>query len=326
MSKFKNGFLIVLESLKVIKRNPKVLFFPLLSLIFVLIMVVVSSAPLLLHKSGFEKTSVEHWEKALNHCLPMIKEIADQDDPASALKDKGLILYSSGTIGYFLLFYFIMHFGVIFFNTALIKFVVDKLRSQKISVRESLLFSLSRWKLILAWSLIGGLVSASIQALEQKLDFVGRWVMRIIGYSWNLAVFLVLPVLVYENVSVIGGLRRSAQLFKKTWGERITASFATRAFFSTVYFLIWIVGVVIIIKKACASSVTYELLFSGFFFLVGSGVIIGLCSAIITVIMKAILYCYAIEGVVPQNVDKNSMERLWKVGNGKRPDFSDSKN
>ena len=200
----------------------------------------------------------------------------------------------------------------------MIKFTVDKLHSREITVFNSLLFSLSHCKLIFCWSLLGATVSGLIRCVEEHLDFAGRWIIKIIGISWSLATFLVLPVLVHENVSIRDGLRRSGQLFKKTWGERLTASFATAGFYSALFLVMgsilgvgggWVVATI----TATKFDFMPYMLISGLSIFVITGIIIGFCSAVTSVIIQSILYCYAVEGVVPQNVDKNLLDRLWQV-------------
>lgn len=237
----------------------------------------VSTAPFWLYKSGFKNTSLEHWGKALHHYFPITKEL---DDANSSY-------------------------------TALIKFVIDKLHSQEVSVFNSLSFSLSRWKIILSWSLISGTVGGLVQSVE-KLDFAARWVAKFIGVSWTLSTFFVLPILVYENISIRDGLRRSAQLFKKTWGERATANFTVGVFLGIVLFLI---GIIFVVGSGYASIIIHDfpILLLGVLIFLVSSVILGLCYAASSVILQSMLYCYAAEGVVPQNVDKKLMDHLWMV-------------
>ncbi len=46
----------------------------------------------------------------------------------------------------------------------------------------------------------------------------------IAGIAWSLVTFLVLPILVIEGLGVRDALKRSAQLFKGTWGEQVIAN------------------------------------------------------------------------------------------------------
>ena len=39
--------------------------------------------------------------------------------------------------------------------------------------------------------------------------------------AWGLATYFIVPVLAFDNLSPIEAVRRSAQLFRKTWGEDV---------------------------------------------------------------------------------------------------------
>ena len=53
---------------------------------------------------------------------------------------------------------------------------------------------------------------------------VGRIVGSLVGLAWSLVTFLVLPVLVIEQIGPIQAVKRSAELFKHTWGENMIAN------------------------------------------------------------------------------------------------------
>ena len=52
---------------------------------------------------------------------------------------------------------------------------------------------------------------------------LGKVISGIAGLAWSLVTFLVIPVLVMEGVGVRDALRRSAALFRQTWGEKAAA-------------------------------------------------------------------------------------------------------
>jgi len=49
--------------------------------------------------------------------------------------------------------------------------------------------------------------------------------------AWNLATFLVVPVLVAEEVGPFEAVKRSAQLLKRTWGEQIVGNLSIGGIF-----------------------------------------------------------------------------------------------
>ena len=53
---------------------------------------------------------------------------------------------------------------------------------------------------------------------------IGRIVVGFVGVAWSLVTFLVVPILVVEQLSVGAAVKRSAELFKHTWGENVVTN------------------------------------------------------------------------------------------------------
>jgi hypothetical protein len=43
---------------------------------------------------------------------------------------------------------------------------------------------------------------------------------------WEVITFLVVPVLLYEPVGPVDGIKRSASIFKQRWGDQMTGNVA----------------------------------------------------------------------------------------------------
>ena len=68
-----------------------------------------------------------------------------------------------------------------------------------------------------------------LQAIEERFGIIGTIVARLVGLAWNLVTFLVVPILVLEDLGVGDALKRSKDLFKKTWGENVIGQFGLGA-------------------------------------------------------------------------------------------------
>jgi hypothetical protein len=92
-----------------------------------------------------------------------------------------------------------------------------------VSIRHGVRIACARWKSILLWSLLAGVVGLVIRALEERLSFVGRLVTGLIGFAWSVAAIFAVPILVREEStsSPIKILTRSAETIRKTWGEAL---------------------------------------------------------------------------------------------------------
>ena len=99
---------------------------------------------------------------------------------------------------------------------------------------------------IVRWTLLAGFVGMVLYVIAERLHLAGRIAQWLVGLAWGLATTLVIPVLVLEDVSVTAAVRRSAQLFKRTWVEKVTADVtigaASLVVFMPVVMVLCIVG------------------------------------------------------------------------------------
>jgi hypothetical protein len=118
------------------------------------------------------------------------------------------------------LFYLSQYFVVFFFNAALIGAVMMHLDGETPTVGGGLRIAASKVGPIFAYALIAATVGLILHVLSERVGFVERLVLGLIGMSWTLATYLVVPVLVFrQQCGPIEAILESAELFKKTWGE-----------------------------------------------------------------------------------------------------------
>ncbi len=68
---------------------------------------------------------------------------------------------------------------------------------------------------------IAATVGLLLRAIEERVGWLGRIVVKLIGVAWALATFLVVPVLVTRDVGPIDAVKESAALLRETWGENL---------------------------------------------------------------------------------------------------------
>jgi uncharacterized protein DUF6159 len=78
---------------------------------------------------------------------------------------------------------------------------------------------------LLGWAVLATVISIILDQLEERLGFAGRIISFLAGTAFSVVSFLALPVIVFEDVGAIEGLKRSARLLRSTWGEQLTFSF-----------------------------------------------------------------------------------------------------
>lgn len=72
---------------------------------------------------------------------------------------------------------------------------------------------------ILIWSLISATVGILLNVLENSNSPVGRIMSTLFSVGWTLMTFFVIPVIVFEKAGTKQMFTDSARTFKQTWGE-----------------------------------------------------------------------------------------------------------
>ncbi|TAL59470.1 MAG: hypothetical protein EPN84_11115, partial [Legionella sp.] len=132
----------------------------------------------------------------------------------SSLIIGGLMLFSFYLISYVIVFYC---------NSALVGIVLMRINGATPTLHDGLQIANKHLKVIIAYSLIASTVGVILQWLSER-GTIGDIVAGLFGAAWSLGTFLVIPVLVSENIGPIDALKRSVHLLKKTWGETLIGS------------------------------------------------------------------------------------------------------
>lgn len=135
--------------------------------------------------------------------------------------------------------YLVLAYITVFFNAALVHAANQRLEGGDPTIASALRGALRRAGRILPWALLSATVSALLRGIEERGGILGKVVSGIAGIAWSLVTFLVIPVLVIEDVRVGDALRRSAALFRGTWGENVAA----RVGFGLLGFLLMLPGI-----------------------------------------------------------------------------------
>jgi hypothetical protein len=140
-----------------------------------------------------------------------------------------------------LLWYAGASFVTIFCNCALVACVQMRLAGETPSIAGGLRRAASRVPIILLWALLTSTVGRVLLYFERQSGWLGELVLGLLGLSWNMATFLIVPVLVMEDRGLLDSMRRSAALLRQTWGEQLISGIA----FGWIAMLLAIPGVVV---------------------------------------------------------------------------------
>lgn len=152
--------------------------------------------------------------------------------------DAPLLIFSA-------IFYFLSYFVIIFFNTALVHAVNNKIEGKPVSLIESISFSFTRILNIIGWAIIAATVGMILSLLRGEANkqrgiggIIASLVVSAIGMLWSLATFFVIPVIVFENVNPLTAIKRSVELIKKGWGDAVTGGSGI----GIVFFILYLFG------------------------------------------------------------------------------------
>ena len=201
---------------------------------------------------------------------------------------------SAESYAFLLLFYVVQYFVIFFCNTALVGAALIRLRGGDPTVADGFRIAASRIQPILGYALIAATVGMLLRALSERSGLLGKLVVGLVGLAWNLATFLVVPVLVVEDVGPIEAIRQSAGYLKRTWGEQIVGNIGMGLVFGLISLGTLAAGVVLVVAAAVTES-AFLIIFVAVCLLMAF-VAIALVSSALSGIYAAAVYRFAAEG------------------------------
>jgi len=260
-AKIQNSWALIKASAAVLRADKELIIFPIVSSIGVLVVMASFAFPMML--TGFFEALFE-----------------------------GRSQIPGFVVGF--LFYVAQYFVIIFANSALVGAAMIRLRGGDPTVSDGFRIAMKHIGPILGYVLLSATVGMILRWLAERGKIVGRLVSSLGGLAWNLATYLVVPVLVVEDVGPMEAIKRSANLLKKTWGEQIVGNFGMGTIFGLLTVLVIIVGVLSVILVASIESLVVTALTVLLFVLIL--VFMGLINSTLSGIYVAAVYRYAAEG------------------------------
>lgn len=305
--KFVRSRQLLRAALQVALRQKRLFCFPLLNFASGLVLAVVCAAPMIFMDSGHAWTELAHWKVVLH---------AFMTDAMPGGEDEGSHLTRAAWF-YFAAVYLPLMVSSVFFNVAFYHQILKALAGEEVSLRAGLAFACRRFRAILAWSLLAGTVGFAVQMLAERLGWVGRWAMRLVGLGWSIAAVFVIPVMIRdETTNPFQLLRGSVSTLKKTWGETLIA-----------YTGIQLGKLLLVVAVVASSLVSSMLIFDAewdfAYVMLVEAALFG-CALLAwwffigtaNDIYRCALYVYATEGVVPEPFSEEQMHAAWKVRGG----------
>jgi hypothetical protein len=215
------------------------------------------------------------------------------------------------TLGYVLLFaYYLVQYTVIFFfNSALVGAAMIRLDGGDPTVKDGLRIAMSKLGPILGYAAIAATVGLVLRALSRRSRGLGQIVVGLVGMAWNLATFLVVPVLVTHNIGPIDAIKESARTLKRTWGEQIAGNVGLGLAFGLVWLALGLIGAAAAVLAASLNLIWLVIAVVAVFAVVF--VLLALVQAALSGIYSAALYRFATRGEAGTMFERQELEAAF---------------
>ncbi len=205
MGKVSNSFRIIKASWQVFKKDKEMIFFPFLSG-FILFLLFASNIAYINQVNGFDKLN----KLIENH-------------------DIGIYLYL------FLIIYLTVFIGM-FLNSALMACAKIRLEGDNPNVIDGILIASTHTINIALWALISLTIGVFLSLIEELFnEKIAKLFSNILGITWGITSFFVLPIIIFEKKGPFEALKESSFLAKNTWGEEIVGNISIRLIFFILY-------------------------------------------------------------------------------------------
>ncbi len=264
--KFSRSWQLIKASASVLRQDKELLVFPLVSSLAALLVTAAFVAPVLgiAGPDGLDRLSQQA-----------------EEDP----------LVNAAILAYAFVFYLCQYFVVFFFNTALVGAAMIRLEGGDPTVADGLRIAGSRFMRILGYAAIAATVGMILRIVQERAGALGKWIVGFIGAAWNVATFMVVPILVTREIGPIDAVKESVVLLKRTWGENVIGQGGIGIVFGLLWVLQILAGAAVIVGAVASGSAAVIGVAAGLLLI--AFVLLALVQAALSGIYSAALYRHA---------------------------------
>ncbi len=186
MGSFQRSWELTKQSWKVLRDNPSLIWFPIVSSVSAILLSATFFLPL------YAAIGLKNVEHPPTYAYPVI-----------------------------FLYYLVSYCVIVFFNAGLVYCANESLHGRPTSFGDGVNASLRRLGAILGWALVAATIGMILRLLSERLGFIGQIVVALLGGAWNIVTFFAVPILVLDGVGPLQAVRGSWETIKKTWGETL---------------------------------------------------------------------------------------------------------
>ena len=295
MNVFSRSWSLFKSSWSVVRSEPSLLWFPVVSSILVIIASVLFFGlltALFVISPDVQRTVIEAAQSAEG----------EDGSPLMAI------------IGIVVLFVYYLITGAIatYFATGMAGAALRRFDGHDTSFGEGIKIANSRLGTILGFSAIAATVGVLLSMLRNNREGsnpAGAILAAIGGLAWNVATFLVIPVIADRQVNAIGAIKESALLLRKTWGEQIVGGGGLGLVFGLASLVVVILTGVLAVLAIDIAALLWTIIVIGVITLV----VLAVLSSTLNGIYKAAVYRYAAQHQVAPQFDATLIEGAFRI-------------
>jgi hypothetical protein len=195
--------------------------------------------------------------------------------------------------------YYLNYLVIIFFNSALVGCANIRLSGGDPTMRDGLRIAVRHLGKIACWAFVAATVGVILDSLKNMGNkFIGRLLAGGLGLAWTLITYLIVPVIILEDRTIYDSIERSADLFRKRWGEQIAGNFGFGLLNLLLLLPALAIGLLLFRLDPALSIITVVCYF----------IILSAISSAIKGIFTVVLYRYASTGELPNGFSGRQIE------------------
>lgn len=203
MSRISYGWSLGIRSARIVLNDKTLMLFPLTSMavaLFAIWIIYIGVGP-------------DKWHLVLN----------------TEVNDRGVQLVNYGYYLVVFLAYLGLAILTVFCNVGLVGCTHISMTERDSKYRDGFNIALRNIPSIIIWAIISSTFGVLISILDRE-KHISAFLRRILGTSWSILAYFVLPVVVLEKRFVFTAFPRSVNIMTETWGEDLEAQFSLRWF------------------------------------------------------------------------------------------------
>ena len=220
-------------------------------------------------------------------------------------------------LAFIFLVYVVAAFTFALSQAGITHIVYTRIRGGDATLGDGLKTAFSHWGSLLLWSIITSTVGLLLRMIAERSRLLGKLVVFIIGSAWSILTYFVVPAMIIDNKSAFTSIGKSARVFKQTWGETIVSNISIGLVFFIAHVIVILATIGLVIAGVAVESTIFIF---GVLGLYAIWILIsGLVQSALSGVLKTLLYVYASENIVPENFNRELLEKMMSRKDGAIP-------